>query len=228
MAEMGLNVQQQGDGNGSDSTTRTAAGTRMGELFTAEPGSLYNRWLRAGKVFQGQFATEGGTATIENNTAIDLTEPFLLLDVPSSKILVPLFVKIAPAVVWETGDEIVVYTSDTLGFSAGGAAMDVRNMAAVSSLDSALGSTALTSAVDGDSVLTMAAATNVRLLDVHHHITGNLAAPYIYNAINGQNPMVMIHGVGSFAVMCARTTTTVEVLYTVMWAELDKSELVNS
>lgn len=231
MAELGLNTKQQGysiSADGGNGVARTAQGDREGALFVGDMQSKYRQWLLDGRVFQGSTDTAYATTTLENNTALDQTEPFILLDAPSSIVLVPLYVKIAPAVIWETGDEIMAITSDTAGYSAGGDDMTVTNMAAVNSGDSALRSSVLTAAKDGDAAMTAAAATNPRLVDIHQHLTGNLAAPYVYNAINGDNPPVFIHGAGSFQVMLARTTTTVEVLYTVIWAELPSLAMVNA
>ena len=226
MTALEATTQQQGRGNIADDSTSNLYKNRGGQLEVNTIQGMYDSWLRAGKVFEGHFATEGGFATIENNTAVDLTEPFLLLDITSAKVLVPIRIKVAPAVVWETGDEYILYTSDTAGYSAGGAAMDVRNMAHVSSLDSALG-TSVAVAYDGDSVLTSVALTNPRIIDAGHFITGGLYIPYEYNILKG-DPWVMIHGGGSLQLMIARTTTTIEAFYTIVWAELDKSELVNS
>ena len=220
-------VQQQGRANGSDGVYGAAYRNRGGQLEVNTVHGMYDSWLRAGKVFEGHFATEGGTATIENNTAIDLTEPFILLSAPSSKVLVPIKIKVAPAVVWETGDEYILYTSDTEAYSSGGAAMDKVNFAAVSGADSSLGTSALAQAWDGDSALTAAALTNPRIIDFGHFLTGGLHLPYEYNILKG-DPIVMLHGAGSVMLMIARTTTTVECAYSVVWAELDKSELVNS
>ena len=226
MAEIALSTKQQGDGNGSDGTTRTAAGTRMGELYTAHPASLYDRWLRGGKVFEAHFATEGGSATVEANATLDLTEPFFRFTVPSSKVCVPIKVKVTPTVVWVTADGVIIYTSDTDTYTTGGAAPDVRNMASVNSSDSALGTSAVTSIFDGDSVLTEAALTNPRVIDITWFRTGGLFIPYEYNILKG-DPMVMIHGTSSFCV-AAQATGALEVHYSIIWAELDKSELVNS
>lgn len=228
MAEMGVSVQQQGrSALNSDGTTVTAAALRGGEIVTSSVDALYSQWLRAGQVFEAHFATEGGTATIEQNAAMDLTEPFFRLTVPSSKIFVPIRVKVSNQAVWTTADAIVLLTSDTDTYSSGGAAPDVRNLAAVSSLDSALGSTAMTSIYDGDSVLTEAALTNPRTIDVKHFLTGGLFIDYEYNILKG-DPMVMVHGPSSFLAACKLAAAGAEVLYSVVWAELDKSALVNS
>src|SRR3990167_2993522 len=226
MAEIGVSVQQQGRGNGADATVMTAAGNRQGALVVSSPQAMYDQWLRAGKVFENHASTAGTYVTVENNTAIDLTEPFFRMTCPSSKILVPLYIKVQGAVIWETADEFILYTSDTDTFSTGGLAGITHNMAAVSSLDSALGTTAMTNVFNGDTVLTEAAVTNPRVLDFTNRLTGDLFSPYIYNALNGSNPLTFIHGPSSLCLMIARTTTTIEVAYQVVWAELDKSELV--
>lgn len=227
MTELGGAIQQQTYTVASDGTTRTVAMNRSGGLVVSSPQAMYDQWLRAGKVFEAHFATEGGTATVENNTAVDLTEPFFRATVPSSKICVPIMIKVQPAVVWETGDEVIAFTSDTDTYNAGGAAPDIRNMAAVSSVDSSLGSSALTNVFDGDSVLTEDALTNPRIFDSWVALTGGLHVPYEYNILKG-NPPIFIHGESSWGIAIARTTTTVEVYYNVIWAELDKNELVNS
>lgn len=226
MAEIGINVQQQGYSLAAEGSTRTVAGTRAGELYTASPQSLYDHWLRSGKVFEAHFATEGGTATIEANATIDLTEPFFRLTVPSSKVMVPIRVFVTTSAVWVTADGIMIGTSDTDTYNTGGAAPDVRNMAAVSSLDSVLGTTAMTNIFDGDSVLTENALTNPRILHSQFFRTGGLFVPFEYNVLKG-DPMAFIHGPASFW-CAAQLTGALEAWYSVVWAELDKNELVNS
>ena len=226
MAEIGIAVQQQGYGLALDSGTRTVAGNRSGALVTSSPQSMYDQWLRAGKVFEAHFATEGGTATIEANAALDLTEPFFRMTCPSSKILVPIRVLVSPTAVWVTADAGFIYTADTDTYNTGGAAPDVRNMAAVSSADSALGTTAMTSVFDGDSVLTENALTNPRVIHATTFRTGGLFIPFEWNILKG-DPMVMLHGTSSFAV-AFQANGALECQYSVIWAELDKNELVNS
>lgn len=223
---MGLSIQQQGRANGADATTQTAAGNRGGALVISSPNAMYDQWLRAGKVFEAHFATEGGSSTIEANATYDATEPWFRLTVPSSKIFVPIKVKVTPTTVWVTTDMIVLSSSDTDTYNTGGAAPDVRNLAAVSSADSELGTTAMTSVFDGDSVLTENAMTDQRIIDITVFRTGGLFIPYEYNILKG-DPMVMIHGTASF-VCNAMLAGALEVHYSIVWAELDKSELVNA
>lgn len=217
-------AQQQGRAISADGTPVNPYFNRGGAIGTSSIQSLYDQWLRAGKVFEAHFATEGGTATIENNTAIDLTEPFFRLTVPATKVVVPIQVKIAPALVWETADEVVLYAADTDTYSSGGAATDVRSMFISNQGLKNPVSSAVTSVFDGDSVLTEAALTNPRIIDVAGFLTGGLHVPYEYNILKG-DPWAFINGPASFAVAVSRTTTTLEVLYTVKWAELDSSEL---
>ena len=226
MTELGGAVQQQGYTTALDGTTRTAAMNRTGALVTSTPASMYDQWLRAGKVFEAHFATEGGSSTIEANATYDATEPWFRLTVPSSKIFIPIKVKVTPTTVWVTTDMIVLSASDTNTYTSGGAAPDVRNLAAVSSVDSALGTTAMTSVFDGDSALTEAAMTNERIIDITVFRTGGLFLPYEYNILKG-DPMVMIHGTASF-VCNAMLAGALEAHYSVVWAELDKNELVNA
>jgi len=225
MVEIAAAVQQQTPTYISDGQSGSLSGNRRRALHVADQ---YDQWLRAGQIFEAHFATEGGTATIEANATLDLTEPFFRLTVPSSKILVPIQVKIAPTVVWVTADAVVMYTADTNTYNTGGAAPDVRNLAHISSTDSAINSatSSMESIYDGDSVLTENALTNPRILDVANFRTGGLFPPYEYNILKG-DPMVMIHGASSWAI-AVQANGALECFYTVKWAELDKSELVNA
>lgn len=223
MSEMGGSVQQQSRSVGSDGRTQNVTINRGGDLTIAQQ---YDRWLREGRVFEAHFATPSGTATIEINTTYDLTEPFFRFTVPSSIVVVPIRVLVTPTTVWVTTDGITIGTSDTDTYTSGGAAPVVKNMAAVSSLDSALKTSSVTNIYDGDSVLTEAALTNPRILDAKVFRTGGLFVPYEYNILKG-DPATMIHGPSSF--WCnAMLAGAFEVQYSVMWAELDKAELVNS
>lgn len=191
---------------------------RNGGLVTA---SQYDLLLRGGRVFNGSKDVPGDLATLENNTAIDLTEPFLRVSIKSGYSLIPLYITVQPAVVWETGDEYILYTSDTDTYSAGGDAMLVRNLAQNTANKSVVRQTQSQNAYDGDSALTEGAVTNARVLDAGHHLTGGLYLPYEYNAMPGQkHPATVIDGPGSLCLMLARTTTTVECLYTMVWAEV--------
>ena len=226
MTEIAGAVQQQSDTPASDGSTRSFASNRMGALVTSSPQAMYDQWLRAGKVFEAHFATEGGSSTIEANATYDATEPWFRLTVPSSKIFVPIKVKVTPTTVWVTTDMIVLSASDTDTYNTGGAAPDVRNLAAVSSADSEIGTTAMTSVFDGDAALTENAMTDQRIIDITVFRTGGLYLPYEYNILKG-DPMVMIHGTSSF-VANAMLAGALEVHYSVVWAELDKNELVNA
>ena len=227
MTDIRAYVKQQSRAVASDGSWQDAAQFREGGLVTGDITSMYQHWLREGRVFEAHFATEAGFATLENNTAVDLTEPFWRCTVPAANVMVPIRLKVSAAVVWETGDEYVLYTSDTDTYSAGGAASDVRNLAIVSSTDSALRTSVLTNVLDGDTALTESAVTNPRILDAGHFLTGGLYLPYEYNVFKG-DPTVYIHGASSLCLMIARTTTTVECFYSMVWAELDKASLVNS
>ena len=225
MTTVGGFVRQVGRELFKDRNSAQLAQNRDASLITGDITSLYNTWLRAGKVWEAHFATEGGTATVENNTAIDLTEPFFRAAVKAGKVVVPISVYISSAVVWETADEWVVGAYDTDAAASGGAAPDVRNLAV------ATGSTAVgdndngvDTPLDGDSAITEGTATNFRVLKNGHHLTGGLYIPIEYNILKGDE-MAMVEGPGVFGVWLARTTGTVEVLYSVKWAALDADEL---
>lgn len=226
MTEIGGAVQQQGYTVALDGTTRTVAMNRSGGLVTSNPQAMYDQWLRAGKVFESHFGTITGTATIEANATVDATEPFWRATIPSSKVVVPIRALVIPTTVWVTTDFIMLVSSDTDTYNTGGAATTPRNMASVSSLDSAIGTSALTSVYDGDSVLTENALTNPRLIHFADFRTGGLFVPFEYNILKG-DPMTMIHGSSSF-LMFAQVAGAMEVHYSVVWAELDKNELVNA
>jgi hypothetical protein len=220
-------IQQQSRGVTPDGTWNNAYRNRGGQLEVNSLQGMYDSWLRAGRVFSAHFATEGGFATLENNTAVDLTEPFWRATVPAATVMVPIKIKVVPAVVWETGDEYILYTSDTDTYTTGGAASDVRGLFIDNQGSGNPLSSTLTSVYDGDSALTEGAVTNPRILDFGHFLTGGLYLPYEYNIFKG-DPWTMIHGPASICLMIARTTTTIECAYSVIWAELDKNELVNS
>ena len=226
MTTVGGFVKQVGRALFNDGDPGQLAQFRDGSLVTGDITSLYNSWLRAGKVWEAHFATESGTATVENNTAIDLTEPFFRMAVKAGKVVVPISVKLAKAVVWETGDEVVVIASDTDATASGGAAPAIRNLA-VGTANTQIGDgdNGVQNPLDGDSPITEAAITRSRVLDNHHFITGELGVPYEYNALKGDG-WCMIEGEGTFLVYLANTTTTDEVFYSVKWAVLDSGELV--
>lgn len=221
-------VQQQGAGNGADGTSRTVAVNRMGAVVTSNPQAMYDQWLRAGKVFEGG-AAPATTVTVPQAAAFDLTAPSLHIGVPSSKVFVPIKISIQNVAVWTTADGVIVYTSDTSGYTSGGVAMTMagRNMAAVSSADSALGTTAATNLYLAGSSLVAPALTNPRIVDQKYFNTGGLFAQYEYNILKG-DPMIMVHGVGSILATVKLAAAGATCLIHAIWAELDKSELVNA
>mgnify|MGYP005815061709 CR=1 FL=1 len=225
MTTVGGKIQQIGRALFKDGDTGQLVQERDGALLTGDITSLYNDWIRAGKVWEAHFATETGTATVENNTAIDLTEPFFRMAAKSGKVIVPISVKIAAAVVWETADEVVVIAADTDAGASGGAAPDVRNLA-VGSTSTSIGANdnGVDTPLDGDSAITEGTITNARVLDNHHFLTGGLYLPYEYNALKGDG-WTYIEGPGTFLVYVARTSSTVDVFYSVKWAALDAAEL---
>lgn len=226
MTTVGGFVQQVGRSLFRDGDPAQLAQYRDGSLATGDITALYNTWLRAGKVWAAHFATETGAATVENNTAIDLAEPFFRMAAKDGKIIVPISVKIAAAVIWETGDEVVVIASDTDAEASGGALPDIRNLAVHNGSQIAIGDgdNGVNNPLDGDSPITEGTITNARVLDNHHFVTGGLYIPYEYNALKGDG-WCMIEGPGTFLLYVARTTTTVEVFYSVKWAVLDSGEL---
>lgn len=227
MAELGLAIQQQGRANGSDSTIATAAGNRGGALVTSDPRAMYDQWLRAGKVFTAHGPDALTVITIPQNAAYDLTKPSFHLGVPSSKVFVLIRLKIANLAVWTTADGVTVGSSDTSAYTSGGVAANVRNAAAVSSLDSALGTSVATNVFEAGSSLLAPALTNVRYFDTVYYPTGNLAAVYEYNILKG-DPMFMVHGPGSILAWIKLAAASASCLFVAEWAELDKSELVNN
>ena len=225
---MAGNVKQQGYDTTPDASTRTIAMNRSGGVVTTDPAAMYDQWLRGGKVFSAHFATEGGTSTIEANATVDLTEPLFRLTVPSSKIVVPIYVNISTVAVKVTGDAIFMTTSEGDTYTSGGAAPQVNNLTVLAAADSAINSatSSCTNVFDGDSALTEAALVNPRQFGSKFFKTGGLFADYEYNILKG-DPMVMIHGLSSWQIQ-GILTGALECLYEIVWAELDKSELVNS
>lgn len=226
MVEASVNIQQQGASIANDNTTVTFAGDREGALATGSIFSKYYQWLVAGQVFEAHFATEGGLATMERNDTVDLTEPFHRCTIPSSIVMVPIQFVIAPSTVQVTAGHVFMTTSDTDTFTSGGVAPDINNFAAVSSADTALGATALTSHLNGDTVLTETALTNPRQFGLKTWVTGDLFSGYEYNILKG-DPITYIHGPASFQVQAITITDAEEVYYSFIWAELSNNTLVN-
>ena len=215
-------VQQQSRGVYTDGQSGSPHVTRGGQLEIAD---LVHSWVRQGRVFETHAATEGGLTTIEANVSFDMTEPFFRLTVPTSKVFVPLYIKVQTSAVWTTGDLIMMWAGDTDTYSAGGLAC---NTAKGLFLDNqATGepvSSAVTSLFDGDTALTESTLTNPRILDVHGWVTGDLFSPYVWSIYN--RVPIYIHGLASFGLVAKGAAQ--EVLYSAIWAELDKNELVNS
>ena len=228
MVEIAGAVKQQGYDTTADGQTRSAAINRSGGLVTSSPQAMYDQWLRGGKVFSAHFATEGGSSTVEANATVDLTEPCFRLTVPSSKIVVPISVRFDYSAVRVTADAMFMTTSEGDTYTSGGAAPQVNNLTVLAAADSAINSatSSCTNVFDGDSALTEAALVNPRQFGAKYWTTGGLFAPYEYNILKG-DPMIMIHGSSSWQVQ-AILTGALECLYEIVWAELDKSELVNS
>ncbi len=225
MTTVGGFVKQVGRALFKDDASGQLAQLRDGSLNTSEISSLVQSWTRAGKVFGAQFATEGGSATLENNTALDLTEPFYRMAVKSGKVIVPISVYIAGALVWDTGDEWLIGAYDTDAGAAGGATPDIRNLA-IATAGAAVGDNdnGVSDPLDGDSPITEGATTNLRVLKTGHFLTGGLHLPLEYSILKGDD-LTMIEGSSVFGVWLARTTTTLEVFYSVKWAALEADEL---
>lgn len=224
MATVDLDVQQQGYEVGADGQSKELVGTRAGELYIASPQSLYDHWLRSGKVFETH-VTDAGLSTIEANAAFDYTEPFFRFSVPSGKVVVPIKFKVSPATVWVTADAIALVAGDTNTVGSGGTAATARNMAVNTGTGTNLGASAVTSLLHGESVLTETAPTNPRFIDIHTFRTGGLFEPYEYNILKG-DPMTMIEGPGAF--LAYLMGSAIDVQIHAIWAELDNNELSNA
>ncbi len=226
MTEIAIDVQQQSDGITADDRTRTVSGDREGALFGGTNEEKVRQWLLAGKVFEAHATGADLQAEAEIGVKLNFPEPYWRASVPSSIIVVPIKVKIEAVVIWVTAAEIAVWTSDTDTFNTGGAASDVTNLAAVSSLDSALGNTVCTNIKDGQGGLTEDALTNKRILDMKVISTGDLAAAYEYNILKG-DILTYLHGPAAWGVVVAPGSGAIECMYSIVWAELDKNALVN-
>ncbi len=225
MTTVGGFIQQIGRTILKDGGPGQLAQNRDESLITNDITSLVNTWLRGGKLWEAHFATEGGTATVESNAAIDLTEPFFRMAVKSGKVIVPISVYVAPATVWETGDEWIVGAYDTDAAATGGALPDIRNMVVNNGSQPAIGDNdnGVNNPLDGDSAITEGAVTNFRVIKNGHELTGGLHLPVEYSILKG-DAMGMLEGPSVFGVWLA-STSGIEVLYSVKWAVLDSAEL---
>lgn len=224
MTELGGYVKQRGYEIFGDGASHTARMTRSGDMQVNTIHALYDSWLRAGKVFQGGFGTFAGLATVEINAAIDLTEPFIHLTVPVSKVIVPIQVQItydtAPAAL----DAMLVGWAEGNTNTAGGAAGLVKPLMGLAA-DAPVSSAC--TLLDGDSVLTEDTLVNPRLLS-QKMITaaGSDVNVLEYNVLKG-DPWTYIQGVASFLVW-VKAAGAEEVYYHLTWAELDRGEIVNA
>lgn len=226
MTLLGATVQQQSRSVYTDGNDGNLRMTRGGQLEINSMAGLIDSWIRQGRVFETHAATEGGLTTIEANASFDLTEPFFRLTIPSTIVFVPLYVKVATSAVWTTADLIMMGCSDTDTYSSGGLACNTAMSLFVDNQGTGTPrSSAVTNLYDGDTVLTEGTVTNPRILDVWSAVTGNLYSPYLWSVLAGNIPPY-IHGPASFWMV--EKGATQEVLYSVIWAELDKNELVNS
>ena len=228
MVEIATKVQQQSDTIATDGpTAHSVRGDREGALFGGTNEEKYRQWLVAGKVFEAHATGADLQAEAEIGVKLNFVEPYWRASLPSSIVVVPIKVKVEAVTVWVTASEFAVYTSDTDTFTTGGAESDVTNLANVSSLDSALGTTACTNIRDGQGGLTEGALTNKRILDMELKTTGGLFSPYEYNVLKGDT-LTYIHGPAAWGVVVAPGSSAIECMYSVVWAELDKNALVNS
>ncbi len=225
MSDLTAATQQQSRGIVPDGSSGGLHVNRGGQLEVNAIGGLVDSWIRQGRVFETHAATEGGLTTIEANATFDLTEPFFRLTVPSTMVFVPIYITVVTSAVWTTGDLIMLWASDTDTYNTGGLACNTPMSLFLDNQGTGTPrSSGVTSLYDGDSVLTESAVTNIRILDQFGWVTGNLWAPYVWSIFN--RPPVYIHGPASFGMV--EKGATQEVLYSVIWAELDKNSLVNN
>lgn len=220
-------VQQQGRPLGTDNSSGGLYRNRGGQLEVNAVQGMIDAWTREGLVFSSEFTiTQAATltATIEANATVDLTEPFWRMAIPSGYIVVPIFVSVQSETVWVTADYILQWYSDTNTYSAGGASTTVRNLAHPASGISAL-NTSVCTVLDGDSALTESTLTNPVLFGAKAFVTGGLFEQYKYSIAAG-DPVHYLRGAGAWG-LTAKANAAHEVLYQVVWAELNKNEIFN-
>lgn len=225
MTEFGVKIQQQSRTPAADGDVRTMAGDREGAAFTGDINSKYMQWLLAGQVFETHNLAVATAITLEANAAYDPLEPFFRATVPAGITMIPIMFKVMPTDAWTAFDQMTITAHDTDTDAAGGLAgapvqpLFIDNQGAGNPESSVL-----SAVLNGDTAMTEAAATNLRLIYRAQLIgTGDFMPSF--NALTG-DPTCAISGPAAFLVTFLAGGAE-EVWYHFIWAEVDKNYLVN-
>ena len=225
-----LNIQTQAYGT---TTTGTGVwrGTRSGAGFVSDQ---VQQWRMAGKVFQTHNPTIGTAITFSAAAAGGhvLTAPSIRFSVPTSLVVVPLRLKVTFSAMAGTPNEMALVATDTDTYSSGGTSVTLAAYNRVVDGVTSLGTSAVTNLRSGSgSALVEGTITNPRVIDIQYFARADAVsepkADWSWSA-HRDGGFTYIHGAASVLVYISAVTTASAGEFILEWAELDKSEVVNS
>lgn len=224
-------AQQQSYGITADSQFRSVAGTRSGALFVAD---VEDQWRRAGKVFQTHNPTLGTAITFSAAAAGGhvLTAPSIRMSVPTSLVVVPLRLGVTFSAMAGTPNEAALIATDTDTYSSGGTSVTLTAYNTVVDGVTALGTSAVTNLRSGSgSALVEGTITNPRVIDIQYFARADAVsepkAEWRWSA-KASGGYHYVHGAASILIFISAVTTASAGEFYFEWAELNKSEIVNS
>ena len=226
-----IKAKQQNDSIAADDTFRSVAGTRGGALYT---GDLIDQWTRAGKVYTTHNPTIGTAITFSAAAAGGhvLTAPSIRMSVPTSLVVVPLRLRVVFSAMAGTPNEMALVATDTDTYTSGGTSVTLTTFNKVVDGVTALGTSAVTNLRSGSgSALVEAALTNPRVIDIQYFARADAVsepkAEWDWSAKRDAG-FTYVHGNASILIYISAVTTASAGEFVFEWAELSKSEIVNS
>lgn len=226
-----VKVQTQNYSITSDSTTGVWHGTRSGAGFMAD---LVHQWRLAGKVFQTHNPTLGTAITFSAAAAGGhvLTAPSIRMSVPTSLVVVPLRLKVEFSAMAGAPNEFALIATDTDTYTSGGTSVTLTAYNSVVDGVTALGTSAVTNLRSGSgSALVEGTITNPRVIDIGYFVRADAAAePHAKWDWSAERDggFYYVHGAASILIYISAVTTASAGEFIFEWAELNKSEVVNS
>ncbi len=229
MTDIRAKVQQTAPGGGNDGAFAATRQTRTGHLPVDSRESLVDAWTRDGRVFQSGTPLPSVPETMSaSGTAIVLTAPSFRYTVPSGATVVPISASVSGQFLITKDALFVVMVTDTDTFGSGGtAAQSARNML-VQTAGAQARDTSVTNLLHSNAAIIEGSLTNERTLKVLQRVGAaadtDPAFNPEYNILKG-DPMTYLIGPASFLVWIIQETTALEGIFTMTWAEIQRSEI---
>ena len=224
-------TQQQDYGISPDDGYIAQKGTRSGAAFTAD---LIRQWELSGQVFQTHNPTIGTAITFSAAAAGGhvLTAPSIRMTVPTSKIVVPLRLVVTFSAMAGTPNEMALVVSETDTYTSGGTSVTLTAYNKVVDGSNDLNTTAVTNLRSGSgSALVEAALVDPRVIDIQYFARADAVsepkAEWRWSA-ERDGGFTYVHGAASILIYISAVTTASAGEFIFEWAEIDKSEVVNS